>query len=1505
MMGATWIRGVLPKSALSAFLIIALLVAVAGATPMPRAFAATITFTVNSTDDTADNIAGDGVCGAQDGPCTLRAAIMESNAASDANAILFSFPGSGPYVISPHFEMPVVANPVTIDGTTQPGFAGVPLVVLSGSQAGAGTRGLVITAGESTVRAIEVSDFSGSGIELRDNGNNHIYGNVIQRAASTAGCLGPAPANQIKRKYIGNLGAFTDDSWAQDINDCGQTVGWSQGSAPGSMRRAFLWLPAAAFGLPAGMSDLTTIAGLRSADAINNKGQIVGSVDSTTLAVWDRGTLTQLPPNPICQRLHTAVDINDAGEILANVPSCELYKESTFVWFPVPAHGLSAGWHDLGFLSTYQICGTDGCHTASSTVAYDINDRGQIAGATRDAQGKGHLFRWESGSMIDLGELRIADNPQINRRGDIAYTTISATGECPPCQIFLRSNGHTTDLGTLGGDSSQVMDMNDVGDIVGISSLPVSSLQSHHAFWWHDGEIKDLGTLGGTLSWAMAINNRRQVAGVSAFSWVKPWRATVWTVGGETSSGVPAGIVIADSPGNEVGSEDSADRNVVTEAGGNGIRIEGPTSVNNSVTGNNIGLEADGLTPGPNKDNGVAIVNASSNEVGANIIAGNTRNGVYIEGTAASSNALFGNRIGTDADGRTALPNGGDGIRIADASNNVIGGVALGPSLNERNIIAGNTGDGIHISGPQADFNIVQGNIIGLDSTSSGPLGNGGDGISVDSATHTRIGGEGGTPDGPCTGSCNVIGANGKNGISISSSTSLNTNAIVQGNYVGTDAAGRLSRPSSGESFGNMLSGVAIVGAHENRIGGRSYRQGNVISGNHLHGVEFFQADRNIVEGNRIGTNIYNTADPDGIPDNGDELGNGGDGVLINSGSRNVIGWPTSEGVPVGTLSCETACNRISGSFGSGISVRDADSQRNSIRGNAIHGNVGLGIDLGGDGRSKNDLGEVGRSPDADVGPNGLVNFPVGIRADFDGVNTHISGLVDAGGSLPAPAELTVDIYASATPHASGFGGSEVYLGEASVVSGATPSGEPDGTGLPASFVLTLHGPLPSGLVYISATASDSQGATSEFSPVCGDPDGDGNPDSDNDGLCDDWEIHGIDYDGDGSTDLALNEAPYNADPAHKDLFVEVDFMLAVSPSVGSYFPDLEALDDVVHAFDQAPVDNPDGNPGIHLHVTVDDDLLPETENIYFRSREPGAADDFSDFKHGSNSTMAPGIGILCGTREQDGHFGTDDDRSATNCKSRMGSRSLVYRYAIFGHSYAESLHPISSGTSSWGDFMVTLGNWSSGMVDAARGQRELEAGTFMHELGHSLGLCHGGPIAPGQITCAGDRSVNYKPNYLSIMSYTFQTKRNVLSRPLDYSRWSLPTLDEQNLNEFIGVGGATPPSDLAVRWPETAFTYYKASSDTCPFEVTSTVPSGGTVDWDHNGPGDSSPVQAGINDWTDEPRGPLNPEDCQIYNDQQLHSYEDWHELRFSYLAYDTAARVLGVPPNVIIETN
>jgi hypothetical protein len=279
-------------------------------------------------------------------------------------------------------------------------------------------------------------------------------------------------------------------------------------------------------------------------------------------------------------------------------------------------------------------------------------------------------------------------------------------------------------------------------------------------------------------------------------------------------------------------------------------------------------------------------------------------------------------------------------------------------------------------------------------------------------------------------GSMNVISGNVGHGLFLSS-----TQAVVQGNRIGTNATGTAPVPNG--------TGVAIqVGFVDILLGGDVPAAGNLISGNSFFGVRMFRPSGARLAGNRIGTDAPGTG----------ALGNGLDGVAIVSDAN-----PDPNGGIV-------AGNLIAFNGGAGVSVgTDASdgSSGNRISANLIHDNGGLGIDLGSDGVTANDPG------DGDTGPNNLQNFPVLSSAVSDGISTQVRGKLN---SSPA-GTFTIEFFSSPSCDPSGYGEGQAFLGAASVTTDA---------GGNASFQVSL----PAGSVgqVITATATDSAGNTSEFS---------------------------------------------------------------------------------------------------------------------------------------------------------------------------------------------------------------------------------------------------------------------------------------------------------------------------------------------------------------------------------------------------------------------------------------
>lgn len=141
-----------------------------------------VTYVVNSTGDGPDTNTADGLCQDAAGKCTLRAAIQQANAHAGADTITFNIPGPAVHTIKPGSALPTISDPVTIDGTTEPDYSGKPVIELDGSSAGAGpifSNGLMISAGNSTVRGLAINRFFGAGIFLLGGSGNVIEGNFI------------------------------------------------------------------------------------------------------------------------------------------------------------------------------------------------------------------------------------------------------------------------------------------------------------------------------------------------------------------------------------------------------------------------------------------------------------------------------------------------------------------------------------------------------------------------------------------------------------------------------------------------------------------------------------------------------------------------------------------------------------------------------------------------------------------------------------------------------------------------------------------------------------------------------------------------------------------------------------------------------------------------------------------------------------------------------------------------------------------------------------------------------------------------------------------------------------------------------------------------------------------------------------------------------------------------------------------------------------------------------
>ena len=755
-------------------------------------------------------------------------------------------------------------------------------------------------------------------------------------------------------------------------------------------------------------------------------------------------------------------------------------------------------------------------------------------------------------------------------------------------------------------------------------------------------------------------------------------------------------------------------------------------------------------------------------------------------------------------------------------------------------------GQGIVVN---ANACVVEGCYVGTTANGAGGRGNSFSGIFAQDASDCRIGGT--TPS-----QRNVLSGNGQFGIII---RGLSVSDTVMGNYVGTDATGSYA-------LRNMFDGVRLnynsltgFGATNCIVGGTMPEARNIISGNDSAGVGFVGSTvtNNRVLGNYIGTNAAGTS-PIGNGSAGVRFfgsatigvsynntiggatagarniisGNGRSGVTILGGSSggsgniiigNFIGTDASGTVKlanngygiyltttnvtsgsitntrVGGASSDSG-NIIFGNHGVGVSLSGSGVSQTLIRHNSIFGNDSLGIDLGANRVTPND------SLDSDTGPNGLQNFPIIDSVVVTSSSTKIYGRLDAKPNQ----RYTVDFFTNDSADTWHFGEGETFFAE-------HPNVVCDNTGR-VQFVEIVSVPLPANK-FVTAIATDSLGNTSEFSQAL-------SGDSDGDGIFDSWETQGwgIDLNSDGVIDYDLYA--HGARPNHKDIFVEVEAMSNLGPPAG-------ALDSVRIAFarvNEDTVRNPDGQPGIALHCEPDNYNMAVWDFPLV----------FTNFK-----------------TVKDTAFGTTAERSSPNARHVLQAKRLVYRYCIFANTFGTTaIDKSSSGIAEdlvCDDFMVTFGGptWNN----TRRWQDH--AGTFMHELGHTLGLDHGG----------GD-GISYKINYISVMNYIWQKDYSWIksgSWSLDYSLVPLPTLNETNLDESTGLD---PPAGA---YKIIAFPFI----DGLDKLHWGRLEPGVAANW--NGVGDSTETGLVVDiNWRFPPQAPTR--------DQTMEGFADWSALRYNF---------------------
>jgi len=515
------------------------------------------------------------------------------------------------------------------------------------------------------------------------------------------------------------------------------------------------------------------------------------------------------------------------------------------------------------------------------------------------------------------------------------------------------------------------------------------------------------------------------------------------------------GVRIVNASGCTIGGTDEADRNVITGNQYAGVMIEGTAASGNTVLGNYIGVDATGLNAVSNKAYGVYVDEAPGNTIGGtapgarNVIAANGNYDVCITWLPASNNVVQGNYLGLAADGSTPLSADGNCGVYVRAPYTTVGGTRDGAG----NVIASHSYACVQIYETDAYGTVVQGNYIGLDASGMNPVTNDNHGILIYNSSGNTIGGA-------APSARNVICACMMDGIMVNSAPGLGAGNTIQGNYVGIAADGLTAHPNA---WSGVDRGAIHCSTASNTIGGAAAGEGNVVSGNERYGIAIWgtNAVGNVIAGNTVGLAADGTS----------PRGNARDGIWLYDTSQNTVGG-TAPG----------AGNFVAHNAGSGVSVRGSNAVENAILGNSIYSNAVLGIDLADD----NNV-QVNDFLDTDQGANGLQNYPHLDSAAFG--STIVAGsLGSKTGTL-----YRLEFFASPTTNVHGCGEGRCFLGWTNLLTSTSPS---------TPFSVTLQVAVAKGH-YVSATATDPENNTSEFSV----PVRITFADADGDSIEDGWEL--------------------------------------------------------------------------------------------------------------------------------------------------------------------------------------------------------------------------------------------------------------------------------------------------------------------------------------------------------------------------------------------------------------
>jgi hypothetical protein len=639
-----------------------------------------------------------------DGVISLREAITAANNTPNKDTISFNIPGAPPFTIQPASALPVINDPLVIDGTTQPGYTTSPIIELDGSMAGSGSNGLHITAGNSTIKGLVINNFGGDGLRISGNGDNLVDKNYIgtdptgmsAKANGNGLTIDNSPNNTIGVPVFGepsNVISGNGSGWIPNNVGYGLQI---LGSAASGNIVQNNYIGMGAYPL----DSLPNRGGLLISGAPNNiiggsdpyyRRNLISGNEGYGLLITGTGATGNLVDGNLIGYGESISDDNALTDLFIQDAPHNTISNNTFKWSHSLRYDIPDD-PDLIHIKGASAVGNvvEGNALNGTTMFNFVGDGGngiKITGAPLTQIGGTGDGEGNAISNVANGVIVLGTNPfQTIIQGNSIYG-------CKAAGVNLNTNNNL--VGGTADGAGNLIKRCKIG--VQINS-DYNTVQGNHLLESvqidHINQIRDPGV------GVEVIGDFNLIGGAAAGA-------------GNLISGT-----LRDYPGERAAVELKGDNNKFQ---GNfvGTNAEGTAAYQGSfivqvppygtviITGNHVtGID---ITGSNNLIGGTTGVTPGGSCTGAcNVISANGvshfHNGLELAG--ATGNTIQGNHIGVDVTGMVELGNTRNGLYFYNSNNNIIGG--QGPS--QGNIIANSVADGINMY--SAVNNIISGNAI-------------------------------------------------------------------------------------------------------------------------------------------------------------------------------------------------------------------------------------------------------------------------------------------------------------------------------------------------------------------------------------------------------------------------------------------------------------------------------------------------------------------------------------------------------------------------------------------------------------------------------------------------------------------------------------------------------------------------------------------------------------------------------------------------------------------------